>query len=166
MTVFQAINRIVFRFKQLKTNQLDQEALDCLVDYINIQDESGYMENLLFAKLFMERFMILASTGKYSASDCLSIIMETLRMPANEIIKKYVEQVPFFKFEHTTTKYMRPVDPFNFEAIRRERLRVAKDHEKELLACLRTKYTEEQAIGFLKNQVNILNNQFNRKEYA
>jgi len=166
MTITQAVNRIVFRMKQHRTNQLDQEALDCLVDYINIQDEAAYMENLLFAKLFVERFMFLSATGKYTASDVLSIISETLSMPMYQIVEQMSSEVPFYKFEHTLSKFKRPTDPFNLDAIRKENHRLSKEHKTELTKALRTKYTIEQATAFLKNQVGILSNKFNRKEYA
>lgn len=166
MTVHTAIHRIAERLGQIRTNQYDQDCLDCIVDYVNLQDERKYMENLLFAKLFAEKFMQLASTGHYSASDALSEIGRILSMPMEEIVRKMALNVPLYKFEHTAVKYTSPKDPFDFDAIRKERNRIANEHQKELLQCLRTRYTEEQATTFIKNQINIMSNRYNRKEYA
>jgi len=164
MNIKKAIDRIHFRLSKNKMYQQDVDAINTIIDYVNAQDNKIYMENLLFAKLFLEKFTSLALRNNLSSRNCMAIIENILKTPLSDLVSKFSEQVPMFKFNYESLKFKTHSDPFNFTKIIEEHSRIAEQHKTELYESLHTKYTEEEAAFFIKNQVNRLSKIYNTLE--
>jgi hypothetical protein len=167
MTIEKAINRIAFRFKNIKTYPQDQEAINVLVEYVNNQNKQSYMDNLLFAKLFTHFIMLYASSGVMDARKIIFKIESILQKPMIQILEEYRKKVPFFKFQ---TKVYNMLDKnlsiWDMEGYQKEAKRIAEAHDKELIDSLKKEYTLDEAIEFIETQVNRLSNKYNSEKYA
>lgn len=158
MTPERALNRLAFRFQHWKVNEDDVKALNSLIGYVNHKNSITLQNNDLFAKLFIEKFITLASTERRTASSCVNNIEEILNTPVYELVLKLKECVPMIRFNNVGMDSI-PFDEgksLNLTYIRDRNNKIADLYEKELLKSLLTEYTEEEAIDFVETQVNRL----------
>jgi hypothetical protein len=161
MTVENSVKHIHWRLDSLTRSKLtdrDVDSLNTIIKYVKFQDQTAQMENRLFAKLFVDKFMFLAMDGKRSANGCIEEIERILKLPMWEVMQQFRKKVPYFKLERILEGF-NPIseeDTFNMSKYRERALKVAQTMDKELVECLKTEYTEEQAIGFINHEVNRL----------
>jgi len=156
MTPDKALNRLAFRFKQWRVNEDDVKALNSLIVYVNAQKNKNLVDNDLFAKLFLERFIMLGSTGRRTARSCLDEIDNTLNKSVYDWVVKLKEEIPMMKFNTIGVEEF-PFDESkwnNITYVRERANKVTNKYSEELLKSLRTEYTEEEVIEFVENQVN------------
>lgn len=158
LSIEQAMDHIKFKLGGAgkRMTKKDVAAYNKLVEYIKANDTVAVDQNTLFAKLYIQKFMMLSLDGKHSAQSAINEIEDILKMPVLEMIRTFKGNVPFFKFEKIVSRGVPDdLDPLkDWEKIRKIRMHNVKQYEKELLECFRTEYTEAQAIDFLSREIN------------
>jgi hypothetical protein len=165
MTIERAIKYLSWEAQQ-KPTPSKVEAINTIIDFVNHTEQQSLMENELFAKLFIEKFIMLAETKHYTAQACLDEIERILSMTTYEMVLKLKEKVPMMKFNAIgQDKYpLKDIDIFNLDAIRERNIKIIDEYTKELFDALKTSYSEDEAIHFVKSKVNYLVNKYQKND--
>ena len=120
------------------------------------------MENELFAKLFIEKFIMLAETNHMTAKACLDEIERILSISTYEMVLILKDKVPMMKFNAIgqDTYPLKDADIFNLTMISERNNKIVAQYTKELIECLKTPYNEDEAIAFVTSQVHRLIKKF------
>lgn len=159
MKIEKAISRVAWRFKQKKCNYDDDvQALNTIITFVNKSRESSLRNNDAFAKLFIEKFMMLAETQHNTAQDCINEIERILSYDVSEMVEIFSQRVPQYSFNARCQSLipLKKEDRLNISRIRERNHELADKHTKELKKSLKTPYTIADGIEFVTNQVNRL----------
>ncbi len=162
MSPTKALDYLTWECKELNKKQKltpkKLEAVNSLIAFYTTQNQKAVTNNELFAKLFIEKLMYICETKHVTSETALYEIERILSMSVYEMVLKFKDKIPFFKFNSIGAD----TEPFdeamitNLTYIRERNNRIIDKHTKELKEALKTSYTEEQAIRFIEAQVNRL----------
>ena len=145
-----------------KPSENDLEALNSIIDFVNTSQQQSLMEHQLFAKLFIEKFIMLAETNHMTAEVCINEIERILSFSVYEMVLILKDKVPMFKFNAIgqDTYPLEDTDVFNLSAISDRNNKIVAQYTNELFECLKTTYSEDDAIAFITSMVHYLTKKY------
>lgn len=85
MTIDKALNYLVWEASYRgKPTEKKVQAINTVIDFVNNTQIESLIENELFAKLFIEKFIMLAETNHMTAQTCLNEIERILSISIYE----------------------------------------------------------------------------------
>lgn len=102
MNIERAIKHFSWRLKQSKMipNQKDEDAFNCIINTLNQNYEKAQMEDVLFAKLLIERLMMLTVGGQRSMKSAIDVIKEILSSSLLGWAKTFSDEVPMIRLKN------------------------------------------------------------------
>jgi hypothetical protein len=139
MTIDRALKYLTWDAQQ-KPTESKIEAVNAVIDFVNATEQQSLVDNELFAKLFIEKFIMLAETNHYTAKACLDEIERILSMSTYEMVLKLKEKVPMMKFNAIgQDQYpLKDTDIFNLDTIRERKNKIVEEYTIELFEALKT----------------------------
>lgn len=156
----QAVKHISWRLQNSKINpnDKDREAFNLIVKTLNQNYENALMEDMLLAKLLVEKLLMLtAGTGRTMKS-ALEIVEEILECPMESFSEKFRKEVPRIRLMRAFEKEFALVprsetDGKNAEEIRKVKNQIISQNQKNLAEEFASEYTEKEFASFLKKLV-------------
>jgi len=100
MTINKAIQHFIFKLSNhWKATEVDQQALNVMIDFVNDKSKEQYMNNELFAKVYI--FMFSYFIDRYKTT-----VFDEIKLNDNEIFKNIEEQ----KLKHPANEQEIKVD--------------------------------------------------------
>ncbi len=170
MEINQAVKHLTWRLQQnrINPNEKDIEAFNCILNTLNKNYDESLIQDVLFAKLLIERLMLLTMDGKRSMQNAIGVMKESLETPLLSWLKYFQSQVPMIRlmraFEVEFIKLeLGPDDMKNALKVREAKLKLISENQKKLVDEFTKPYTEEELHSFIKRLVFELKKEFQNK---
>jgi len=160
MEIDKAISYLTWEAKKDKEiNKLTPkklEAINAVISYVNWERKKLLSEHDLFAKMFIEKFIMLCETKHHTAKSALEEISRILNHSVYDLVKILQDKMPMFKF-NSIGQDTEPLDMAKFDNItylRERSSRIVAQHTAELSEALKTSYNESEVIHFVEKSIN------------
>jgi hypothetical protein len=159
MNISTAVHHFSWRLKQPKMipSQRDREAFNCIVNTLNQHYEKAQMEDVLLAKLLIEKLMMLTIGGQRSMKSAIDVIKEILSASLSAWAKTFAGQVPLIRlknvFDEEYIKVPRTSDAIK-DAVNvvKAKHHLYKSYNEKLYEAAQP-YTIEEFEGFIKKLI-------------
>lgn len=159
MDIQKAVSRLKWRISQTG-NQTDIDALNALIGFVNKSHSDVVNDHQLFAKLFIEKFLMLTITKENTAKSALAEIERILQTPVMHMADKLKKEMPMLRLNAECIKHdpdILEMDTFDdYGKLIDRKQKVAEQNKQELLNAFNKPYTIDEAINFIETQVNRL----------
>lgn len=170
LNIIQAVKHLSWRLQnnKINPNDKDREAFNLIVKTLNQNYDQSLMDDILFAKLLIEKIMMLtAGTGRTMKS-AISVVEEVLDCPLESFRETFKKEVPKIRLMQAFDKHFVLVnsseDEFkNAANIRNAKNQLMESNKKELQEEFLSEYSDEEFNSFIKKLVFDLKNKYQNK---
>ena len=165
MDIDKAIDRFNWRFKNTwKPNVKDIEAINSIMDYVELQRNKSLSENESLAKLWIHQLMLLNSTQLYSAERSIQVIDEILDKSVYDWCKDLQSNISIMRFNTLSLKINSEISKniLNRSNVIKSAEEIVDKNEKELLKELQSEVFEENIIKFVEKHINRIINKYEK----
>lgn len=161
MKIEQAIKHFHYKLSNhWKPSEADIKAFDTIKDYVIDTNKRQLKDNDLFAKLFIERFILLCRTKCYTSAQAINVIDECLQKSVYDWCMILKDEIPMLRFNSIGAhKYpLKDEDIYNFTKTKERNRKIVAEFETELTEAFLEDYNEDKTITFIENTINKLIN--------
>jgi len=158
--IIQAVKHISWRLQNSKINpnDKDREAFNLIVKTLNQNYENAIMEDKLFAKLLIEKLLMLTSGTERTMKSALEVIDEILELPLKNFSEKFRKEVPRIRLMRAFDKEFvlvprSEIVSKNAEQIREVKNKLIAQNQKNLVEEFLSDYTDAEFNSFIKKLV-------------
>ena len=164
-TIDKALEHFERKFRKVwKPTEKDLEAYNTILEYKNINEAINMTSNENYAKLYIEKLILLSSSGMYSGERALQVIDEILSKTVYEWCLILQKEIPMMRFNQVgVVEYpLKEKDALNLSKTTERNKNIIKDYDNELIEALNYEISEEDIIKFVKSQITRTINKFEK----
>lgn len=170
LNIIQAVKHLSWRLQNSKINpnDKDREAFNLIVKTLNQNYEDALMEDKLFAKLLIEKLIMLTAGTSRTMKSALESVEELLECPLEVWGEKFKKEVPRIRlmraFEKQYVLVPKSDNEFkNAANVREAKNKIMVDNQKQLIEEFKSEYTDAEFKSFIKKLVYDLKKEYQNK---
>lgn len=158
--IIQAVKHISWRLQngKINPNDKDREAFNLIVKTLNQNYEKALMEERMFAKLLIEKLLVLTVGSSRTMKSAIEIIEEILENPLSSWADTFKKEVPRIRLMQAFEKEFVLVPKSDQELkdaarVREVKNKIISENQKKLAEAFTSDYTDSEFNSFIKKLV-------------
>jgi hypothetical protein len=165
MNIDKALDHFKFKLKNVwNPTEADVDAINSIMDYVEIQQSKSMSENESLAKLWMHQMILLNTCNLYSAERSIQVIDEILDKSVYEWCLRLRNEIGVMRFNALSLQSDSRVSKDILSRSYTQKIisDIINKKETELLKELQTEISEDKIIKFVEKQVNRIINKYDK----